>query len=139
MHNRADLPPTTPVNTHRCSSICQYYCEWRTTMTKKSVGFLKSHKCASSSVQNILMRWGVKQEMNFVLPSSGNYMRSETQLKYSRDMLAGTEWEKKGLEYHIFCLYTVWNTQVWLAERLAGITYFSYRRCRELFLGQTQC
>ena len=108
-------------------------------MTKKSVGFLKSHKCASSSVQNILMRWGVKQEMNFVLPSSGNYMRSETQLKYSRDMLADTEWEKKGLDYHIFCLHTVWDTQVWLAERLAGITYFSYRRCRELFLGQTQC
>ena len=108
-------------------------------MTKKCVGFLKSHKCASSSVQNILMRWGVKQEMNFVLPSSGNYLRSETQLKYSRDMLADTEWEKKGLEYHIFCLHTVWDTQVLLAGRLAGIYHFSYRRYRELFLGQTQC
>ena len=108
-------------------------------MTKKSVGFLKSHKCASSSVQNILMRWGVKQEMNFVLPSSGNYMRSETQLKYSRDMLADTEWEKKGLDYHIICLHTVWDTQVWLAARHAGIYHFSYRRFVELFLGQTQC
>jgi len=80
-------------------------------MSFKSVGFLKTHKCASSSVQNILMRWGVRQGMNFVLPASGNYMRSEAGLKYDRDMLAGTEWEEKGLEYQIFCLHTVWDTQ----------------------------
>eukprot|EP00092_Neocalanus_flemingeri_P021266 GFUD01023045.1.p1 GENE.GFUD01023045.1~~GFUD01023045.1.p1 ORF type:complete len:336 (+),score=80.29 GFUD01023045.1:21-1028(+) len=80
-------------------------------MSNKSVGFLKTHKSASSSVQNILMRWGMKNGMNFVLPSSGNYLRSETQLSYSRDMLADTMWEKKGLEYGMFCLHTVWNTE----------------------------
>ena len=38
------------------------------------VGFLKTHKCASSSVQNIFMRFGLKNELNFALPMSGNYV-----------------------------------------------------------------
>ena len=38
------------------------------------VGFLKTHKCASSSVQNIFMRFGLKNELNFALPMAGNYV-----------------------------------------------------------------
>ena len=26
-----------------------------------------------------------------------------------RAMIKGTAWEKAGLEYHMFCLHTVWN------------------------------
>lgn len=80
-------------------------------MGMKSVGFLKTHKCASSSVQNILLRWGVKHGLNFVLPAEGNYLRSENRLRYSRDMVGDTPWEKSGVEYQIFCLHTVWDTQ----------------------------
>ncbi|CAB3385405.1 Hypothetical predicted protein [Cloeon dipterum] len=36
--------------------------------------FLKTHKCASSTVQNILMRRGFEKGLNFVLPEKGNYM-----------------------------------------------------------------
>ena len=83
-------------------------------MAVPSVGFLKTHKCASSSVQNILLRWGVRHGLNFVLPPAGNYLREEEgQLRYSRDMLATTPWERRGLQYHILCLHTVWDTQVW--------------------------
>ena len=38
------------------------------------IAFLKTHKCASSSVQNMLMRFGLEHELNFVLPSAGNYL-----------------------------------------------------------------
>ena len=41
---------------------------------KTKIAFLKTHKCASSSVQNMLMRFGLEHELNFVLPSAGNYL-----------------------------------------------------------------
>ena len=41
---------------------------------RTKIAFLKTHKCASSSVQNILMRFGLENELNFVLPSAGNYL-----------------------------------------------------------------
>ena len=47
---------------------------FRTCQKQTNIGFLKTHKCASSSVQNILMRFGLKNELNFVLPSAGNYV-----------------------------------------------------------------
>ena len=30
--------------------------------------YLKTHKCASSSLQNIFLRFGEKRDLNFVLP-----------------------------------------------------------------------
>jgi len=38
---------------------------------KTKVGFLKTHKCASSSLQNILMRFSLNNDLNIVLPSAG--------------------------------------------------------------------
>ena len=38
------------------------------------VAFLKTHKAASSSVQNILMRYSREHGLNLVLPSAGNYL-----------------------------------------------------------------
>ncbi|XP_075526608.1 galactosylceramide sulfotransferase-like, partial [Dermacentor variabilis] len=40
----------------------------------RSVCFLKMHKCASSSVQNVLMRYGEVRNMTFALPSRGNLL-----------------------------------------------------------------
>ena len=37
-------------------------------------GFLKTHKTAGSTVQNILLRWGLTAGLNFVLPPSGNHL-----------------------------------------------------------------
>ncbi|KAH6921545.1 hypothetical protein HPB50_002184 [Hyalomma asiaticum] len=42
--------------------------------TNRSICFLKMHKCASSSVQNILMRYGETRNLTFALPSRGNLM-----------------------------------------------------------------
>lgn len=65
--------------------------------------FLKTHKCASSSLQNIFMRFGQKHNLTFVLPSWGNYLGYPR--KFYRDLMvphpSGT--------YNIFCHHTRWN------------------------------
>ncbi|XP_072173252.1 LOW QUALITY PROTEIN: galactosylceramide sulfotransferase-like [Diadema setosum] len=45
-----------------------------TCKRRYNVAFFKMHKCSSSTVQNILMRFGDKYNLDFVLPSSGNYL-----------------------------------------------------------------
>ena len=44
--------------------------------------YLKTHKCASSSIQNILFRFGLKNQLTFALPSTGNYLGRY--VKYSK-------------------------------------------------------
>ena len=68
----------------------------------------------------IFFRWGVRHGHNFVLPGAGNYLRSEARLGYCRDMIAGTPWENSGLQYQIFCLHTVWDTQVLIATTITS-------------------
>ena len=80
-----------------------------TGMSCVSVGFLKTHKCASSSVQNILMRFALKNQLNLVLPSAGNYLGRY--VPYSKVMVANTPWDRVGVNYDIFCLHTIWNHQ----------------------------
>ncbi|XP_035232699.1 galactosylceramide sulfotransferase-like [Stegodyphus dumicola] len=41
---------------------------------KTNIVFLKTHKCAGSSIQNILMRYGDSHNLTFVLPRKGNYL-----------------------------------------------------------------
>nr|XP_054932256.1 galactose-3-O-sulfotransferase 4-like [Dermacentor andersoni] len=41
---------------------------------QRSVCFVKTHKCASSSVQNMLMRYGESHGLRFVLPKRPNYL-----------------------------------------------------------------
>ncbi|KAG8188768.1 hypothetical protein JTE90_012239 [Oedothorax gibbosus] len=48
--------PTSPTNS--CSP-------------RRNIVFLKTHKCASSSVQNIFNRYGYRRKLNFVLPPRG--------------------------------------------------------------------
>lgn len=44
------------------------------TEEHRSVCFVKTHKCASSSVQNMLMRYGESHGLRFVLPKTKNYL-----------------------------------------------------------------
>ncbi|EEC02715.1 conserved hypothetical protein [Ixodes scapularis] len=45
-----------------------------TCRPRHSICFLKTHKCASSSVQNLLMRYGDRNNLRFVLPPKNNYL-----------------------------------------------------------------
>lgn len=41
---------------------------------RTNIFFLKAHKCASSTVQNLLLRFGQQRGLSFVLPTSNNYI-----------------------------------------------------------------
>ena len=82
-------------------------------------------KCASTSVQNMLLRYSVKHNLNVVLPeeyrnkddpknlkleySAHNLDDIEVQPQFSRKLIEGTVWEKAQLNYHMFVLHTRWN------------------------------
>ena len=55
---------------------------YKDCVKKHKIAFLKTHKCASSSVQNILFRFGLKNHLTFALPSTGNYLGRY--VKYSK-------------------------------------------------------
>ena len=74
---------------------------------RKKVAFLKTHKCASTTIQNILLRFGRNNNLNFVLPSKGHLLG--TNVPFRRNMIQGTLWEKAGLEYDMFLLHSIWN------------------------------
>ena len=74
---------------------------------EQDVVFHKTHKCSSSSVQNILLRYALKHELNIVLPKSGNYLGHKS--PFSADLLIGTPWQIAGLHYNLFCLHNRWN------------------------------
>ena len=40
----------------------------------EKIGFMKTHKTASSTVQNILLRYGMNAGLNFVLPGAGSHL-----------------------------------------------------------------
>ena len=77
-------------------------------------------------MQNILLRFGYKHDMNAVLPVSGNYVGRYK--PFHRAALVGTPWEAAGLEYDLYCLHGIWNfSQV---DKLLGYEarYFSILR-----------
>ena len=53
--------PTNPVAAHN------------ETLEIRHIGFLKVHKAGSSTMQNIFFRFGLKRNLTFVIPKSGNY------------------------------------------------------------------
>jgi len=104
----------------------EYNDTYKNCRKKTKIGFLKTHKCASSSIQNILIRFAVNNSLNVVLPSQGNYLGRY--IPFTRSMISNTPWELAGLEYDIFCLHTIWN-QDEVANTLGpGTTYFTMLR-----------
>uniref|UniRef100_T1JML9 Sulfotransferase domain-containing protein n=1 Tax=Strigamia maritima TaxID=126957 RepID=T1JML9_STRMM len=71
---------------------------------KKNIFFLKTHKCASSTIQNILMRFGERNELNIVLPPQSNYL-GHPQL-FRRDMAMPL---KENSSFNLFCHHTRFN------------------------------
>ncbi|CAL4132079.1 unnamed protein product, partial [Meganyctiphanes norvegica] len=50
---------------------------------KNHIMFLKTHKCASSTVQNIFLRYGYKNNLTFALPIEDNYLGNGKHFKAS--------------------------------------------------------
>jgi hypothetical protein len=55
------------------------------------VVFLKTHKCASSTVQNAILRYSKKNSLNIALPVTGNYVGRYKE--FHRSVLWGTPWD----------------------------------------------
>ena len=72
------------------------------------------------------MRFGVKHQLNFVLPGAGNYLGMYG--KYNRNMIANTPWEQVGMEYQVFCLHTIWNYEAVNQTLGADTTYITIIR-----------
>ena len=84
---------------------------------------MKTHKCASTSVQNILLRYAIKHNLNIVLPekeatdrwnlndgySVYDRIGNPVQPQFRRNLIKNTVWEKTNLKYHMFLLHTRWN------------------------------
>ena len=95
---------------------------------KRKVAFQKTHKCASTTIQNLLLRFGRVNNLNFVLPPKKSPLNQS--IPFERSMINETLWEKVGLEYDIFLLHSMWN-QKEIANTLSDhgdVFYFSFIR-----------
>ena len=66
-----------------------------------------------STVQNILLRFGIHHELNFVFPPYGNLMREkDPTIPFRTQFLNHIEWHKdfmKKKKYDIFAMHTKWS------------------------------
>ncbi|XP_042865399.1 galactosylceramide sulfotransferase-like [Penaeus japonicus] len=94
------------------------------------IAFLKTHKCASSAIQNILFRYGYAHNLHFALPDHGNYFGGPVSFK--ADMLRLSPWYKLGV--NIFAIHTKWDYEQVRAVMPNDTVYISVvREPAELF------
>ncbi|KFM68659.1 Galactosylceramide sulfotransferase, partial [Stegodyphus mimosarum] len=72
---------------------------------RKNIVFLKTHKCASSSIQNIFTRYGYRHGLTFVLPAKGSYIGHPEPFNWSMVPDA----RKFGLRYNILTHHCRFN------------------------------
>ena len=65
------------------------------------IGFLKVHKAGSTTIQNMLIRFGLKRNLTFVIPNNGPYFRWGRILPI-----------KASTHYDIFAVHTVYKKNV---------------------------
>lgn len=77
---------------------------------KTKIVFLKTHKCGSSTIQNIFLRFGAERKLIFVLPHWGNYYNEGKKFKASEAIEAPYETNQNGIVtqkfYNIFTHHT---------------------------------
>lgn len=90
------------------------------------VGFMKTHKTASSTVQNIIMRYGMHSEWNFAMYGEGSHLGPPSQqYKLTRSFTASwlerVPWAEMVHQqggYNVFALHTKWDQNE--VERVLG-------------------
>lgn len=66
------------------------------------VGFLKVHKAGSTTMQNMFFRFGLKHNLNVIIPKQGNYL-------FSRSSATVPKVPKGFSHYDIFACHTVYS------------------------------
>ncbi|XP_014293483.1 galactosylceramide sulfotransferase-like [Halyomorpha halys] len=73
---------------------------------RQNIVFLKTHKCASSTVQNILLRYGYIRNLDFVIPPNSNYLGHPEH--FTKSMIP-SEMKTQMNKYNIFTHHTRFN------------------------------
>ena len=95
----------------------------------KKIGFLKTHKCASSTLQNILIRFAIFNKLNVVLPQNGSHCNElDPDARFNRSLIEDTPWNLAGMPNDIYCLHCVWNYAEVSATLGEGAVYFTMIR-----------
>ncbi|XP_072024100.1 LOW QUALITY PROTEIN: galactosylceramide sulfotransferase-like [Amphiura filiformis] len=69
---------------------------------RRNIVFLKMHKCGSSTLQNILFRYGEKHDLDFVLPAVGNYLADGIRSPFDKRFMLPFPTK----EYNILCCHS---------------------------------
>ncbi|XP_037092720.1 galactose-3-O-sulfotransferase 3-like [Pollicipes pollicipes] len=89
-----------------------------------NIGFLKTHKCASTTIQNILFRFGLRHNLTFVLPLTGNYLgRREP---FNAELVRDLPWHALG--YNILAVHNRWDHAQVARVMPANTTYVTALR-----------
>ena len=85
---------------------------------KTKVGFMKTHKTGSSTIQNILLRYAEMYELNIMLPNKGNrlnYYKNGLHQPFQMRWLKHVPWHQQLAStqgYDMTLLHTKWNHEV---------------------------
>ena len=97
----------------------------------KKIGYLKTHKCASTSVQNILLRYAQRHNLNVVVPMVAGNIFGYDKL-FNRKFIQTLAWKKDPISYSMFLCHARWNhTEVSFVLNDTGksdVFYFSFLR-----------
>lgn len=97
---------------------------------KKRIFFLKTHKCASSTVQNILMRFGHKENYDFLLPNMNNYIGNPSHFNKS---MALNKYSTSDGQFDMFVHHTRYSQYVKSVMRTGTIYITILREPTSLF------
>ena len=86
------------------------------TAPVSKIGFMKTHKTASSTVQNILFRFALNSGWNLVLPSHGSHLgppgnQYQLTVPFRQHWIRDVPWTNMTSVqgYNLFALHTKWN------------------------------
>ena len=88
----------------------------------KSIAFLKTHKCSSVTVQNILLRYAKKHVLNLVLGKTGNLIGYPD--GFSIKAIENTPWYQAGIQPDIFCCHSRWSNFSAVKQIMGSDTIF---------------
>lgn len=102
--NNGGIPDFCEIGDFKCT-------ESQIQKPKTTIAFLKTHKCASNSISNILLRYAFKQNLTVVLPDHGHDMMTNGKKTtgFSKNLIEDTTWFKAGLRPQILALHSFWD------------------------------
>ncbi|CAI6344555.1 unnamed protein product [Macrosiphum euphorbiae] len=80
-----------------------------TVTEKKRIFFMKTHKCASSTVQNILMRFGHMENLDFLLPDMNNYIGNPIHFNIS---MISNNYSTEDRKFDMFVHHTRYSQEI---------------------------